>query len=82
MNWTITVKPTDAGLTQWDWVAVRADGENVRHGGGWPTWEEALQEAQKITDLFEQNAGQVDQATQVHEYTPVGVVIPEPEVPA
>jgi len=83
MEWSITVRPKTAALDQWEWVAVRADQENVLSSSPdamFGTKEDAMAAAHNKVDGFEQRELTIAQNTVTEQYTYPG--LPEvPEVP-
>lgn len=71
MNWTITVKPNNTGLTSWSWTAVRDDQESVLSGGEYPTSAAADLAAQAEAQHFEDGQGIMKDATFQHVFEPV-----------
>lgn len=74
MKWSITIKPHSPSLTQWLWMAVRADQESVLGGDqAYATSGAAQTAAQLAIQEFEDGAMVVRDATITVEFTPDGV---------
>lgn len=71
MKWTITIKPVNASLNQWVWMAVRDDQETVLSSDQlYATSGAAQSGAQLRIEAFEENEMIVREATLTVDFTP------------
>lgn len=75
MQWKITTKPSNDELSEWQFIAERADGETTVSGMGIKSYGIAVQTAHDAVNVAESAFQIVEDNTTVEDYTPSAQVI-------
>lgn len=71
MSWDLIARPTNTALTDWNWEALRGDGNIYRSGVGEPTSEAAMAAARAAATQYELHLAQIENNKVTETFTPV-----------
>lgn len=71
MAWELAARPTNAALTDWNWEALRTDGNIYRSGSGEPTSEAAMAAARAAATQYELHLAQIENNKVTEIFTPI-----------
>lgn len=71
MSWELTARPTNAARTDWNWEALRGDGNIYRSGVGEPSGAAAMAAARAAATQYELHMAQIENSKLTETFTPV-----------